>query len=135
MSVYPLTTPLDLRLSREILKFGPLKWGHHHWTIGVVSPTRRRPGMKQHKSSVPHPHPLHYPNTAQSTIVHSIRVGISEAKLCTSNRHLMFRGINYFDDESTKLTRHHSCEIVNRSAKTKQAVNRSIRVHHVHHPN
>ncbi|GBP66119.1 hypothetical protein EVAR_51288_1 [Eumeta japonica] len=57
MSVYPLTTPLDLRLAREYFKFGPPKWGHHHWTIGVVSPTRRRPGMRQHKSSVPHLHP------------------------------------------------------------------------------
>ncbi|GBP68241.1 hypothetical protein EVAR_48605_1 [Eumeta japonica] len=57
MSVYPMTTPLDLRLHREIFKFGPLKWGHHHWTVGVVSPTRRRPGIRQHKSSVPHPHP------------------------------------------------------------------------------
>ncbi|GBP59763.1 hypothetical protein EVAR_44325_1 [Eumeta japonica] len=57
MSVYPLTTPLDLRLSLEIFNLGPLKWGHHHWTVGVVSPTRRRPGMRQHKSSVPHLQP------------------------------------------------------------------------------
>ncbi|GBP91124.1 RNA-directed DNA polymerase from mobile element jockey [Eumeta japonica] len=57
ISVYPLTTPLDPRLSRESFKFGPLKWGHHHWTVGVVSPTRRRPDMRQHKSSVPHLHP------------------------------------------------------------------------------
>ncbi|GBP71895.1 hypothetical protein EVAR_56052_1 [Eumeta japonica] len=57
MSMYPLTTLLDLRLSREIFKFEPLKWGHHHWTVGVVSPTSRRPGIRQHKSSVPHLHP------------------------------------------------------------------------------
>ncbi|GBP24447.1 hypothetical protein EVAR_20771_1 [Eumeta japonica] len=53
MSVYSLTTPLDLRLARELFKFGSLKWGHHHWTVEDVSPTRRRPGMRQHKSSVP----------------------------------------------------------------------------------
>ncbi|GBP21129.1 hypothetical protein EVAR_11160_1 [Eumeta japonica] len=57
MSMYPLTTPLDLQLSREIFKFGPLKWSDHHWTVEVVSPTRRRPGMRQHKSSVPHLYP------------------------------------------------------------------------------
>ncbi|GBP52507.1 hypothetical protein EVAR_32063_1 [Eumeta japonica] len=27
------------------------------WTVGVVSPTRRHPGMRQHRSSVPHLHP------------------------------------------------------------------------------
>ncbi|GBP43250.1 hypothetical protein EVAR_39308_1 [Eumeta japonica] len=47
MSVYSLTTPLDLWLAREFFKFGPLKWGHHHWTVGVVSLMRRRPGMRQ----------------------------------------------------------------------------------------
>ncbi|GBP21920.1 RNA-directed DNA polymerase from mobile element jockey [Eumeta japonica] len=57
MSVYPLTTPLDFRLARELFKFGPLKWGRHHWTVGVVSPTRRRRAIRQHKSSVPHLHP------------------------------------------------------------------------------
>ncbi|GBP21868.1 hypothetical protein EVAR_6840_1 [Eumeta japonica] len=57
MSVYPLTIPLNFRLTRESFKFGPPKWGHYHWTVGVVSPTRRRPGMRQHKSSVPHLHP------------------------------------------------------------------------------
>ncbi|GBP21125.1 hypothetical protein EVAR_11156_1 [Eumeta japonica] len=60
MSVYPLTTSLDLRLAREFSefsKFGPPKWGYHHWTIGVVSPTRRHPGMRQYKSSIPHVHP------------------------------------------------------------------------------
>ncbi|GBP41985.1 hypothetical protein EVAR_33789_1 [Eumeta japonica] len=57
MWVYLLTTPFDLRLSQEIFKFGPLKWSHHHWTVGVISPTRRRLGMRQHKSSVPHLHP------------------------------------------------------------------------------
>ncbi|GBP22420.1 hypothetical protein EVAR_78596_1 [Eumeta japonica] len=31
----------------------PLKWGHHHWTVRVVSPTRRLSGMRQHKFSVP----------------------------------------------------------------------------------
>ncbi|GBP81703.1 hypothetical protein EVAR_59832_1 [Eumeta japonica] len=56
MSVYPLTTPLDLWLAREFFKFGPPKWGHYHWTVGVASPTRRRPGMRQHKSFVPHLH-------------------------------------------------------------------------------
>ncbi|GBP89916.1 hypothetical protein EVAR_63579_1 [Eumeta japonica] len=55
MSVYPLTTPLDLRPSREIFKFGPLKWGHLHWTVGVVSPTRRRPGMRQVLRPAPAP--------------------------------------------------------------------------------
>ncbi|GBP55709.1 hypothetical protein EVAR_32961_1 [Eumeta japonica] len=47
-------------------------------SIGVVFPTRRRPGMRPH---------LHYPRTAlslQSTIVHSTLVGQSEANLCTS---------------------------------------------------
>ncbi|GBP17949.1 hypothetical protein EVAR_16891_1 [Eumeta japonica] len=53
----PLTTPLDLRLAWELFKCGPLKWGHHHWTVGVVSPTRRHPDMRQHKPSVPHLHP------------------------------------------------------------------------------
>ncbi|GBP87007.1 hypothetical protein EVAR_55291_1 [Eumeta japonica] len=57
MSVYPLTSHLDLRLARELLKFRPLKWGHHHWIIGVVSPTRKHPDMRHHKSSVPHLHP------------------------------------------------------------------------------
>ncbi|GBP53249.1 hypothetical protein EVAR_88133_1 [Eumeta japonica] len=57
MSVYPLTTPLDLRLAQEFSKFGPPKWGHHHWTVGVVTPTRKRPGMRQRKSSIPHLHP------------------------------------------------------------------------------
>ncbi|GBP57273.1 hypothetical protein EVAR_44090_1 [Eumeta japonica] len=50
-----LTTPLDLRLSQEIFKYGPLKWGHHHWTVGVVSPTRRRLGMRQVLRPVPAP--------------------------------------------------------------------------------
>ncbi|GBP81957.1 hypothetical protein EVAR_62776_1 [Eumeta japonica] len=31
--------------------------GHRHWTVGVASPTRRCPGMRQHKSSVLHLHP------------------------------------------------------------------------------
>ncbi|GBP52496.1 hypothetical protein EVAR_32052_1 [Eumeta japonica] len=56
MLVYPLTTHFDLRLARKLFKFGLLEWGHHHWTVGVVSPTRRRPGMRQHKPSVPHLH-------------------------------------------------------------------------------
>ncbi|GBP82339.1 hypothetical protein EVAR_90974_1 [Eumeta japonica] len=49
MSVYPLTTPLDLRLSREIFKYGPLKWDHHHWTGGIV-PQRETP---RHEASSP----------------------------------------------------------------------------------
>ncbi|GBP35259.1 RNA-directed DNA polymerase from mobile element jockey [Eumeta japonica] len=57
MSVYPMTTPLHLRLAREFFKFGPPKWGHHHWTVGIVSLTRRRPGIRQHKFCVPHLHP------------------------------------------------------------------------------
>ncbi|GBP45717.1 hypothetical protein EVAR_44945_1 [Eumeta japonica] len=47
MKVYPLTTTLDLRLTPEISIFGSPKWGHHHWTIGVASPTRRHPSMRQ----------------------------------------------------------------------------------------
>ncbi|GBP05751.1 hypothetical protein EVAR_5078_1 [Eumeta japonica] len=57
MSVYTLTTPLNFRLAREFSKFGPPKWGHHHWTVGDVSLTRRRPGITQHKPSIPHLHP------------------------------------------------------------------------------
>ncbi|GBP13430.1 hypothetical protein EVAR_4187_1 [Eumeta japonica] len=63
MSVYQLTTPLDLRLAWESFEFGPPKWGHQHWMMApvivqmVVSPTRICPGTRQHKSSVPHLHP------------------------------------------------------------------------------
>ncbi|GBP77572.1 hypothetical protein EVAR_57250_1 [Eumeta japonica] len=31
MTVYALTTPLDLRLTRKTSRFGPPKWDHHHW--------------------------------------------------------------------------------------------------------
>ncbi|GBP80566.1 hypothetical protein EVAR_37670_1 [Eumeta japonica] len=57
MTVFPLTPPLDLRLTRETSRFGPPKWGHHNWTVEIVSPTRRRPGMRHHRSSVPHLRP------------------------------------------------------------------------------
>ncbi|GBP66372.1 hypothetical protein EVAR_88482_1 [Eumeta japonica] len=49
-----VATDIDLRLTREFFKFGSPKWGHHHWTVWVVSPTRRRSDMRQHKSSVSH---------------------------------------------------------------------------------
>ncbi|GBP35880.1 hypothetical protein EVAR_23129_1 [Eumeta japonica] len=58
MSLYPLTTPLDLRLAREFSSLDPQNGViTTDWTVGVVSPTRKRPGMRQHKSSVPHLHP------------------------------------------------------------------------------
>ncbi|GBP59691.1 hypothetical protein EVAR_48659_1 [Eumeta japonica] len=68
----------------------------------------------------PLPAPLHPLSTdtalsLQSTIVYSIRVGISEVKLCSSidtqYSEALFRRL--------KLSRRRSCEIVKRSAKPK----------------
>ncbi|GBP68125.1 hypothetical protein EVAR_46288_1 [Eumeta japonica] len=67
MSVYPLTTPLDLRLSREIFMYRHLKWDHDHWTVGVVSLTRRRPGMRQVLRPVPAP-----ANRVWKTLTHTV---------------------------------------------------------------
>ncbi|GBP47742.1 hypothetical protein EVAR_14274_1 [Eumeta japonica] len=58
MMVYPLTPPLDLRLTGKTSRFGPPKWGHHHWIRRGRIPDEKTPGYEAtNKSSVPHLRP------------------------------------------------------------------------------
>ncbi|GBP47509.1 hypothetical protein EVAR_30597_1 [Eumeta japonica] len=88
----------------------------HYWTVGVVSPTRRRPGMRQHKSSVPHPLYIHRTRKKRGVedprTVLTIRLTGETLRLCA---HSVQR--YHFDDLSWRVAAPANTQTINKQRK------------------